>query len=55
MEYCGRTDEAFWQKKIREVLRHEFRHHMEGRSGIRDLEYEDQKEIEEYLKTTGKL
>lgn len=55
MEYCGRTDEAFWQKKIREVLRREFRHHMEGRSGIRDLEYEDQKEIEEYLKTTGKL
>lgn len=32
-EYCGRTDEVFWQKKIREVLRHEFRHHMEGTLG----------------------
>lgn len=36
-------------KKIREVLRHEFRHHMEGLSGVRDLEIEDEKFLRKYL------
>jgi hypothetical protein len=34
--------------KIREVVRHELRHHMEGLSGTKDLEIEDQEFLERY-------
>lgn len=34
--------------RIREVLRHEFRHHMESRSGLRDLEIEDEIDLARY-------
>jgi hypothetical protein len=34
--------------KIREVVRHELRHHMEGLSGMKDLEIEDQGDLERY-------
>ena len=40
------------KNKMREVLRHEFRHHMEYLSGIhnsKSLEAEDRREIERYL------
>lgn len=40
------------KEKMREVLRHEFRHHMEFLSGIhnsKSLEAEDRREIERYL------
>ena len=36
--------------KLREVLRHEFRHHIESLAGERGLEIEDEKQINEYLK-----
>jgi predicted Zn-dependent protease with MMP-like domain len=48
-QLCGVAAEEFWRTKIREVIRHEFRHHMEGRAGIRDLEYEDKRDLEEFL------
>ena len=44
-------DEEFIKNKLREVVRHEFRHHMENLSGIygrESLEYEDAVEIQEY-------
>jgi hypothetical protein len=40
--------------KVREVLRHEFRHHLEGLSGLRDLEVEDDIFLRNYLDTHGK-
>ncbi len=40
-------------EKIREVLRHEFRHHIEGLAGVRDLEVEDAKFIRNYLDRRG--
>lgn len=41
----------FLKNKLREVVRHEFRHHMENLSGIygrESLEYEDEVELREY-------
>lgn len=49
----GADDEAF-RRKIREVLRHEFRHHLEGLSGLRDLEIEDEAFLKKYLDSVGK-
>lgn len=40
------------KKKLREVLRHEFRHHLEFLGGVhnsKSLEAEDKREIQEYL------
>ncbi|MBQ3378498.1 MAG: metallopeptidase family protein [Clostridia bacterium] len=37
------------KKELRQVLRHEFRHHLEGLAGQRDLEVEDEEEIADYL------
>lgn len=45
-------DVEFLRNKIREVVRHEFRHHMENRSGMYgkdSLEYEDKVELDQYL------
>ncbi|NLY82919.1 MAG: metallopeptidase family protein [Clostridiales bacterium] len=39
---------AYITDKIREVIRHELRHHMEGLSGMKDLEVEDQEFLEKY-------
>ena len=36
-------------KQLRKTLRHEFRHHMEGLAGEKGLEYEDEKNIRNYL------
>lgn len=36
--------------KMREVLYHEFTHHIESLAGERGLEIKDQKQIEEYLR-----
>ena len=33
---------------MRKVLRHEFRHHIEGRAGVRDLEVWDEEQIAAY-------
>lgn len=48
-EVCGDMSEDELQQKVREVVRHEFRHHLEGLAGSRDLEVEDEKRIREYL------
>ncbi|NLD11027.1 metallopeptidase family protein [Aminicella lysinilytica] len=47
-------DEEQMTVKVREVLRHEFRHHLEGLSGLRDLEVEDDIFLRNYLDTHGK-
>lgn len=44
----GRTI-AQQKQALREVLLHEFRHHLEGLSGLRDLEVEDEIFMENYL------
>lgn len=36
------VSDGFWRKKLREVLRHEMRHHVENLAGVRDLELEDE-------------
>ena len=46
------SDREFIRNKLREVVRHEFRHHMENLGGMygRDsLEYEDKVSLREYL------
>jgi hypothetical protein len=35
--------------ELRATLRHEFRHHMEGRAGERGLEKQDERELRDYL------
>ncbi|GAB2044454.1 hypothetical protein AGATL06_09510 [Agathobaculum sp. TL06] len=41
-------DEAALTEEMRKVLRHEFRHHVEGRAGVRDLEVWDEEQIAAY-------
>ena len=45
----GFYGERALKEELRKTLRHEFRHHMEGRAGERGLELEDEKELREYL------
>ncbi|MDD4507855.1 MAG: metallopeptidase family protein [Eubacteriaceae bacterium] len=47
----GGLPEDNLKEKMRSTLRHEFRHHMEARSGLRDLEIIDKMQLE---KMTGK-
>jgi hypothetical protein len=49
----GALPPAQLEKRFREVLRHEFRHHLESLAGERDLEKEDETYIAEYLKRYG--
>lgn len=44
----GYLDEASLSEKLRKVLLHEFRHHLESLAGERDLEVEDALRIAEY-------
>ena len=37
------------KRRLRQTLRHEFRHHLEALAGERGLEYEDEKFIRNYL------
>jgi len=46
MQCYGGASEQVLRQKMRETLRHEFRHHMESRAGLRDLEIIDKMEIE---------
>ena len=48
-------DEKIWEKKLWEVIRHEFRHHLETRAKLRDLEIEDVEQIRKYLRQKGKI
>ena len=50
--YVGASEE-FLKDRLRDVVRHEFRHHMENLGGVygRDsLEYEDKVQLRQYLK-----
>lgn len=44
----GGLDEAALREEMRCVLRHEFRHHVEGRAGVRDLEVWDEQQLAAY-------
>lgn len=44
----GALPEEALRKEMRRVLRHEFRHHLENLSGMRDLEILDAMELDEY-------
>lgn len=47
--YGSMTPDAM-KTRLRKTLRHEFRHHIEHKSGFRDLEVEDEIFISQYLK-----
>lgn len=50
---CGWMDEQQLRDRLREVVRHEFRHHMEhlgGVYGADSLEHEDREEIREMVR-----
>ena len=44
----GNLPAEYLKQKLREVLRHEFTHHLEDLAGERDLEKEDEAELERY-------
>ncbi len=47
------ADRAFIKDRLREVVRHEFRHHMEnlgGMHGVDSLEHEDKVNLRTYLR-----
>lgn len=44
----GDLDEQALRREMRGVLRHEFRHHVEGRAGVRDLEVWDEQQLAAY-------
>ena len=44
----GHCSEYYLREKIRKVLLHEFRHHLESLAGERDLEIEDAIELSRY-------
>ena len=53
--YYGSFQRVYWdltdsvlEQKLRSVIRHEFRHHLEFRAFVRDLEHEDEDYLEEY-------
>jgi len=49
LEVHGHLSPEQTKRELRKILRHEFRHHMEHRSGQRDLEIEDEEDISRYL------
>lgn len=50
--YQGKSKEYVLQE-LEDTLIHEFRHHLEGLSGIRDLEIIDEMELEKFKKRRG--
>ena len=53
MKLYPHVSEEFLKEKLREVVRHEFRHHLENLAGIygkRSLGYEDDEMIRRYLR-----
>ena len=46
-------DEDQLTEQLREVLRHEFTHHIESLAGERGLEIKDEQQIQEYLRRRG--
>lgn len=45
----GYMEREALKNELRSTLRHEFRHHIEGRAGERGLEIEDERRLREYL------
>lgn len=45
---CGGWPQEIFRKKVRRVILHEFRHHLESLAGERELEIEDAVEIAQY-------
>jgi predicted Zn-dependent protease with MMP-like domain len=45
----GHLDKEALMKKLRETVKHEFRHHLESLAGANDLEIIDEENIEDYL------
>lgn len=50
MRLYGHLSREALADRMRKTLRHEFRHHLEYRSGLRDLEIEDMKFLQKYLR-----
>lgn len=46
----GSASPENYRKELSMILKHEFRHHLEGLAGLADLEVEDRRDIEAYLK-----
>jgi len=58
--YYGSFEKIFWhldrdalEEKMREVLFHEFTHHVESLAGERGLEKKDEEQMREYLSRQG--
>lgn len=49
MRLFGYMDESGMRHEIARVLRHELKHHIEGRAGLRSLEKWDEEQIAGYL------
>jgi len=51
--FAGEPD-AVWEKEMWDTLRHELRHHVEGRAGVDDLDVEDAMELRRMHEATGR-
>ena len=51
--YLFGTNRNRWIEEIRTTLRHEIRHHVEDRAGLRDLEIEDREQIRRFFGIDG--
>lgn len=49
MRLFGHLDEEGMRREIARVLRHELKHHIEGRAGLHSLEKWDERQIASYL------
>ncbi len=47
--YLYGSNRGRWLAEMRRTLRHEFRHHLEDRAGLRDLEREDLELVRRFL------
>jgi len=54
MRLFGHLSKEELTNRVRKTLRHEFRHHLEGRSGLKDLEVEDEIYLRQYLNNKNK-
>ena len=55
MKVYGLLSKEQLKNRVRKTLRHEFRHHLEGRSGLKDLEVEDEIYLRQYLANKNKI
>ena len=49
VQQYANMDDAYWIKRIREVLEHELKHHWESQAGLRGLEIQDKIDLQNYL------